>query len=506
LFAKLGILLALASDGTVGSCLAADEAPTPRPKYERAVLIRFEGTITPLLEQFLYRKLAAAEADQADLVIVEIDSPGGLVDSSFNVAHRLRDLDWAATVAFVPREALSGAAIVALGCEQIIMAPTAVLGDAGPIFLGEDSLFRHAPEKLRSDLARKIRDLAERRRRPPALAEAMVDMNLTVYEVKNRQTGARAFLSEHEIKSSPHPDQWEKGPLVLESREGSFLEVNGQRAVELTLAEGQAADREELQKLLGLTGAPQVLEPGGVDTAVDILNSAWITGLLFVVGLVALYVEFSTPGIGLGGLVSLLCFALFFWSRFLGGTAEVLEVVLFLSGVAFLAVELFVLPGFGVAGIGGLLLIVISVLMACQTFLIPETKYEWEVFGKSLMMISCSALAFLAVAASFGRHFGSLPLFNRLVLQPAGAERTARAAGGDGGDKPAPILAPANPFGVDVGDWGLAVSPLRPAGRARFGDRYLDVLTDGDFVERGRQVRIIEIQGSRIVVRDVEEA
>ena len=108
---------------------------------------------------------------------------------------------------------------------------------------------------------------------------------------------------------------------------------------------------------------------------------AWVTGLLFVVGLVALYVEVSTPGLGLGGLVSLLCFALFFWSRFLGGTAEVLEIVLFLTGVAFLAVEIFVLPGFGVAGITGLLLMLAGVLMASQTFLIPETKREWEVFG-----------------------------------------------------------------------------------------------------------------------------
>jgi len=164
-----------------------------------------------------------------------------------------------------------------------------------------------------------------------------------------------------------------------------------------------------------------------------------------------------------------------------------------------------VLPGFGVAGIAGLLLMLTGVLMACQTFLIPETKLQWEVFGASLLMISCSAAAFMAVAALLSRHFGSLPLFNRLVLEPAAPAGTARVATTADAGKPAPVLAPDNLFGVDVGDWGVAVSPLRPAGKARFGDRYLDVLTDGDFVERGRQVRIIEIQGSRIVVRDVEE-
>jgi membrane-bound serine protease (ClpP class) len=501
--AILGILPAIA--GWLASPLAAAQADPPAPKYQRAVLIRFEGTITPLLEQFLYRKLDDAEQDGADLVIVEIDSPGGLVESSFNIAHRLRDLDWAATVAYVPREALSGAAIVALGCEQIIMDPDAVLGDAGPIVLGEDFLFRHAPEKVRSDLARKIRDLAEGRNRPPALAEAMVDMNLVVYEVTDRQTGAKQFMSEHELKSSPNPDQWEKGPPVLESREGSFLEVNGRRAVELTLAEGNVNSRQQLQQQLGLTEPPRVIKPSGVDTAVYILNWPWITGLLFVVGLVALYVEVSTPGLGLGGLVSLLCFALFFWSRFLGGTAEVLEIVLFLTGLAFLAVEIFVLPGFGVAGITGLLLMLAGVLMASQTFLIPETKREWEVFGTSVLVLSCSAVVFVSAAAFLSRHFGSLPIFNRLILQPAAPDAMPHAATSTDPNKPLPVLAPDNPYGVDVGDWGLALSPLRPSGKARFGDRYLDVLTDGDFVERGRQVRIIEIQGSRIVVRDVEE-
>lgn len=501
--ARLVAWLALAAGG--GYDLVAGEAE-PAARYERPVLIRFEGVIRPLLEQFLYRKLDEAERDGADLVILEIDSPGGLVESSFNIAHRLRDLEWAATVAYVPREALSGAAIVALGCEQIIMDPEAVLGDAGPIVLGEDFLFRHAPEKVRSDLARKIRDLAEGRRRPPALAEAMVDKDLAVYEVTDRQTGATTFLSEHELKSARNPEQWEQGPLVLESREGNFLEVNGRRAVELTLAEGLADNRQQLQQRLGLAAMPRIIEPSGVDATIYILNQPWITALLFVVGLVALYVELSTPGIGLGGLLSLLCFALFFWSRFLGGTAEVLEVVLFLTGVAFMAVEIFVLPGFGVAGITGLLLMLAGVLMAGQTFLIPETRREWEVFGTSVLVLSCSAVAFVAIAALLSRHFGSLPVLNRLVLQPVAADAGSRRAATDEDlDKPLPLSAPDNPHGVDVGDWGLALSPLRPSGKARFGDRYLDVLTDGDFVERGRQVRIVEIQGSRIVVRDVEE-
>jgi membrane-bound serine protease (ClpP class) len=482
---------------------SADQAPAT---YQRPVLIHFEGPITPLLEQYLYRKLDVAQERDADVVIIEIDSPGGFVDSSFNIAHRLRDLDWARTVAFVPRQALSGAAIVALGCDEIVMNPTAAIGDAGPIIQGEDSLFRHAPEKVQSDLALRVRDLAEARERPPALAEAMVDMELVVYEVENRETGDATFMSDAEIASSDDPDVWEKGQPVLESREARFLEVNGRRAVELGLAEGIAADRAELSQVLGLAEPPLVLKATGVDTAVFILNLPLITGLLFVVGLVALYIEFASPGISIGGLIALLCFALFFWSRFLGGTAELLEVVLFVTGVIFIAVEIFVIPGFGVAGIAGALLMLASILMACQGFLVPRTARELGTFSTSLLVIACSGVVFIAAASMLSRYFGSIPILNRLALRPAPSQGSeddrnkttdgAKSAGAGGSD---------STLGVDVGDWGIAASPLRPAGKARFGDRFLDVMTDSAFVDKGRQVRIVQIQGSRVVVCDVED-
>ena len=326
----------------------------PVKTYQKGVMIEVQGVILPLLEKYLDRKLDQAQELGADLVILEIDSPGGAVDTTMNIAGRLRDLPWAHTVAYVPDEALSGAAIISLACDDIVMAPAARLGDAGPIFLGPDALFRHAPEKIRSDLARRVRDLASATGRPPALAEAMVDMDLVVYRVTNKKTGQITFMSQHEIDSSENPDVWDKGPPVLESRAGSFLEVNGDRAVELHLAAATAASLADLEQRYPLTTPPLImLRRTALDTAVDVLNLPLVTGLLFVIGAIALYVELSAPGIGIGGLISGLCFTLFFWSRFLGGTAGWLEVILVLAGVAFLAVELFVIPGFGVAGVTG---------------------------------------------------------------------------------------------------------------------------------------------------------
>ena len=470
-------------------------------EVSHGVLIRFEGPITPMLEQYFFRKLDSAKAEGADLVIVEIDSPGGFLEESINIAYRLRDLDWAHTVAYVPRQALSGAAIVALGCDEIIVAPNALLGDAGAIYQDEESLFRYAPEKIRSHLAQVVRGLAAAKGRPPALAEAMVDMNLDVYHVRNRQTRKETYKSQREIDTDPHPDQWEKLGVVFESGKKKFFEVDGTRAVALGLAQGNAASREALVERYRLKNELVVLGATGVDTAVYILNLPLVTGLLFVIGLVAIYVEFMSPGIGVGGVVAVLCFAIFFWSRFLGGTADWLEVVLFASGILFLGLEIFVIPGFGVAGITGILLILVSLIMATQSFLIPQTSRQLTELTHTLLIVGGSGAAFVVVAMILSKHYGSLPVFNQLMLRPPDPVRgfTDEAATGHPAAAAAPL---AEATVLNVGDRGIAHSALRPAGRVRFGDRYVEVATDGDFIARGRRVEVVEVSGSRIVVRE----
>ena len=141
------------------------------------------------------------------------------------------------------------------------LAASAHLGDAGPIFQGEDALFRHAPEKIRSELALRVRDLAEATGRPAALAEAMVDMDLVVYRVRNKADGQETFMSDHDIAASDDPEQWEKLQPVHESREKHFLTVNGERAVELELAEAVANSRDELKQRYALGEDLLVLEP-----------------------------------------------------------------------------------------------------------------------------------------------------------------------------------------------------------------------------------------------------
>ena len=470
-------------------------------KYSHGVLIRIEGVIGPMLAAYFERKLDAAKAEGADLIILEIDSPGGTLADSLDMAGRLRDLDFAHTVAYVPKQALSGAAIMALGCDDIIMAPTALIGDAGPIFQDANSQFRFAPEKIVSHLAQEVRGLAAAKARAPALAEAMVDKNLQVFRAKDKKTGEKTCKSKPEIEASP--EQWEIIAPIAESGHDRFLELSGRRAVEVALAQGLAETRDDLKDRYKLPGDLTILEPSGVDTFVYVLYNPFIIAILIIVGLIGLYIEFLSPGMGIGGLIAGLCFALFFWSHFLGGTANWFDVMLFAVGVLCLIAELVIIPGFGVVGLTGVVLILVSLIMACQKFLIPQNNRELTQLTHTLLIIFCSGGGFLLAAFLISKKFGSIPLFNKMMLRPPHPVYGFR-------DEPAnlanpPVASPLeNQITVKIGDVGIAQSSMRPAGKARFGAQIIEVATDGDFIPQGRRVEVVEQSGGRIIVREVE--
>jgi membrane-bound serine protease (ClpP class) len=372
----------------------------------------------------------------------------------------------------------------------------------------EGRFFQYVPEKFTGPIRQKLRTLAVAKGRPPALAEAMMDKELVVHQVEN-DGGDVTFMSDKEIedaaKSNP-PVVWRKVKQVPESGE-EFLVVNGVRAVELTIAQDNANTRDELKQRLEIAGDLTVLEWTGVDTTVMILNNPLVTGLLFVIGLIALYAEFSAPGISVGGLIAGLCFALFFWSRFLGGTAGWLEVILFVMGIVFLCVELFVLPGFGISGLTGILLLIASLVMASQNFGMPNTGVRWDTFLTNLFVVTGAMATVLIVSIVLSSYFGTIPIVNQLALKPPAvdadvAAEVAGVAGVPTALKGESAAVPALP--LQVGDEGITDSPLRPSGKVIFAEEPYDVVTEGTFIEKGTTVKIIKIRGMQVVVREVE--
>lgn len=473
-----------------------------RPQsFARPFLIELTGDIDPSDTSFLRNRLQRAKASKADLLIIEIDSPGGYKTESLAIGEMLRDLDWAYVIAYVPREAISGGALLSFGADEIYCSPDMRFGDIGPIhFDPTEFAFRLVPAKLQSVLVREARDLAEAKGYPPDLAEAMVDKDVLVYQRRGAD-GKLEFRRSHLNDNEKPGDDW---TLIEESGPERFLTLNGARAKELGIARELVANRSELVEKLKLQPDKlTVFKVNAADRVARVLNSWWATTLLIVIGLLALYLEMSSPGIGIGALVSGLCAMLFFWSHFLGGTADWLEVLLFLAGLTFLAMELFVIPGWGISGLLGLLLILTSTVMATQDFVVPSNGEQWNQFLTSLLTLLCAlALVFLG-AVLITKKIGKIPVFNQMVLAPQ-PEPEVSSESSSTKAKPAKPGVVSHPA-VSVGDWGKTDSPLRPAGRANFNGLSLDVISDGQFVEQGQQIKVVRIQGNVVVVSPIEE-
>lgn len=475
---------------------AAGEAP-------RAMIIRVDNVIEPILEHFVMRQVDRAVASGHNLLIFDIESPGGALISSLNLANTIADLSAhkIRTVAYVPKQALSGAAIIALGCDEIYLNPNAQFGDAEPIEIRPGQPFERAPEKVLSPLRESMGTLAERKQRPIALAQAMCDKDLVVYRVTHRDDGRVWYLSDDEIHRAG--DEWVKGRPVSETEGDLLLTVNGKRAHELLLAEPPVENFDELKTRLGVPHEVEIAVSARtwVDTLIFTLNTGWATTLLFIAGIMFIYLEAHFPS-GFFGILSCVSFGVFFWSRFLGGTAGWLEVVLFLLGAGCLAIEIFVLPGFGVFGISGVLLCLASLILASQTFVIPASKSDLQELVRSIGTLSGAVAGTVVLAALVSRYLPAIPLFNEMILVPPGGQFGQPRLRPDLAGERAlnPMLERDHAL---IGRQGTSVTVLRPAGRAQVGEQFVDVVSDGPFISAGRPIEVIAVEGSRVVVREI---
>lgn len=486
---------------------ALREDPTSNSKLI-ARRIRIEGVITPLIEEFIHRQIDRMLNEGANLLIFEIESPGGYLVSSQNLANIIADLDntKVRTVAYVPRQALSGAAIISLGCDDIVLHPSAQIGDSAPIEVRPNGPFERAPEKVLSVVRDIMKTLAEKKGRPAAITIAMADKDHAVFKVINKTTGEVSYMSEDDVHAAN--GEWDKKERVDETGMGNLLTVSGKRAHELQIADETVDSFDELKQRYSIPPEESVpaIGPTWVDTLVFILNDGRVTGFLFVIGIICIYAELHVPS-GLFLIISCMCFGLFFWSRFLGGTAGWLEVMLFLLGLGCIALEVFVVPGFGVFGVSGALMVLGSLILASQTFFIPTSSADYHELADHLSTLGGSLVGVIITAFALSRFLPRMPLLNRMVLVPPGAQSLNKM------NEPQlrPDLAATvgmndsllGPFAWLQGERGTTLTILRPSGKAQFGDRLVDVISDGPYIESGKHVQVIEVNGNRVVVREV---
>jgi membrane-bound serine protease (ClpP class) len=472
----------------------------------RAQMIKIDGKIEPVLEAFIERQIDRAVADGVNTIIFHIDSTGGPLQQSQNLASSIADLDpkKVRTIAYIPKEAISSAAVIAMGCDEIYMQPTARFGDARPTEGDAD----RGEERVSEDIVRHFKEalgtLAKRKNRPEGIAEAMADKTVQVFQVKNRRTGRVWYLTEAEIHNSN--GEWEKGLPVPESGRNQLLTLNGARAHELLLAEPPVRDFDDLKQRLGVPPETNIAEAARtwVDSLVFWLNTDLALFFLVVVGFICIYVELHLMT-GVLSIIAALCFALFFWSHFLGGTAGWLEVVLFLIGAGCLALEIFVIPGIGIFGVTGVLLIFSSLILASQTWHNIEPNEDYKRLSWTLGTLGGSILSVIVIAVTMSRFLPHVRVFDRMVLSPPGIGDLGHL-----GPRLRPGLADEHTAGgfleqprLLVGHEGVTITGLRPAGKAKINGRLIDVVSDGPFIPQDRRIEVVEVSGNRIVVRTI---
>ena len=471
-----------------GSALSNDPTLFQDPK---PVWIQLDGPIDPKMQNYLASRLDKARKDGANLVFLGIRSAGGIDSAAENIARMLLDAKELKTVAYIDDKALGLATVVALACDDIVMRKGAKIGDVTRLMTGRNS-FEPLSDKILGSLAERVEGIADQKGHPSAIARAMVDKSSVLMEAKDTKTGSATFVLQSKIDAEPGRYL----NAVRRKDAGQVLTLSASEAAGFGLARS-VADDEELKGLYNLKGKVIRVEgPTWVDGLVTTLNDPFISGLILFIGIFMLILEVKMPGVGLPAILSVLAFLLFFWSRFLSGTADQLEIMLFVVGLICLGLELFVFPGFGVFGMSGVLLILVSIVMASHTFVWPTQEYEYRQMATTLFQVT-SVLVVTAIGASIlGRYLPSIPIFNRLVLKPDEAhqleidEYTGK-----------PLDEGEASFVYLLGETGRTTTVLRPAGKAKFGDLLFDVMADGVFIDPDTLVEVVEIRGATVIVR-----
>lgn len=486
-------LLAFAACKSEEAGAGAEPAPT--------IVVEVRGELNVAVQARVARAIREAQSVPGSVVVLALDTPGGEVTTMGEIGDALRRASAGEkglqTVAFVEGGpnggAFSAGSYLAISCTSIYMAKGTSIGGALPVVpapipgggFGIAAADDLAEGKIVATLAARFRAVAEQTGRPPGVAAAFVDPQLGVYRVRLR-SGSEAVLDTREIEALS-----DQGEMVERLREiqppgiGRPLVLSADEAFAVGIAQGRVDGLDGLLRALGREAAPRVvLEATSGERLVRFLDTA--TPALLLLGIVLGFLEAKIPGFGLAGILSTICFGLVFYGRFLLGAAEWLEGLLFVLGLALVAVELFLAPGTLYAGVLGALLIAAGLFLSFQSFLVPRDALDLRVLTHNLAWGSGIFLASCIAILALSRFLPHSPVVVRLALAPpSGLEGTATEAARD-----LPL----------VGRVVLAASDLRPAGVIEADGRRVDAVTEGGYISRGSAVRVLGVDGNRVIV------
>ena len=420
------------------------------PQNSEVYIGTIEGDIDLGLAPYVRRVVAEAEDANANAIIFKINTFGGRVDAATQIKDAIINSNLE-TIAFIDKRAISAGSLIALSCDKIIMVPGASIGATTVV----DQTGKKQAEKAQSYMRSEMRSTAERTGRRKDIAEGMVDERV-------------------EIEG------------LVDSTQ--LITLTSEEAVSYGIADTILSSFDEVLNYSSNTNAKIVeVEVEWSENFIRFINHPIITSILMMVIMVGMFMEIKTPGWGVPGTASLIALALFFGSGYILEVASIMDILLFLAGVLLLIVEVFVIPGFGVFGIAGIILMIAGLFLGLISDL---PLIDGDILGMAVMQLAGAFVLSGIMIFLLAKTLPKTKIWNKLILK----DNINAKSGYTSNKKFAHLLKKE----------GKALTDLRPAGTVIINDRRYDAVTQGEYIEKDNKIKVIEIEGSKIVVKKLD--
>jgi len=422
--------------------------------------VPIQGVIDLGLPTFIERIIDEAEKNQAQAIIFDIDTFGGRVDAATQIKDAILDSD-VLTVAFINRRAISAGALISLSCEKIYMTGGGTIGAATAV----DMSGNKASEKVISYMREEMASTAENRNRNTDIAKCMVDEELSFTHIV--VDGDSLEVTDLEGR-----------------KEGKLITLTTEQALKYKMADGSAEDFDELLELIELSDVEvKTLSENWSENLVRFLTNPVVASLLTTFGFLGILFELQSPGWGIPGTFGAVCLTLSLSASVIVKLATKSDLLIVLVGLGLLMVEAFLIPGFGVAGLAG----IVVILWGLYMLLLPDVPVSQEVYDAAMTGLTIGLI---------GAIFALILLFRLMTKTKFWVKLTSPEiqSNEDGYN---------SSLGLEhlIGETGLATSDLRPSGWVLVNNTKIFVVTEGEFVDKDQQVTIMSVDGNRVVVR-----
>jgi len=418
-------------------------------QQKKVYYAKIESEIDLGMAPYINRVVDEAEENKADAIVFHINTFGGRVDAATQIKDAIISSK-ILTIAFIKNRAISAGSFIALSCKKIVMAPGSSIGAATVV----DQAGQKQSEKYQSFMRSEMRSVAEQNGRRVDIAQGMVDERIIV-----------------------------EG--LVDSTE--LITLTTDEALKYKIADTTASNLDEVLSEFGLKNADVItVNQNWAEEVVKFLNNSVVSSILIMLGFFGLIAEIKTPGWGLPGTMGVICLALFFGSSYILQLASGTEIILFVIGIILLGLEIFVIPGFGIAGIGGILLILASIFLA----LLGNFKFVGESeISSAIVRLATSIVGALMLVFILAKFLPKSSAFSRLILKEEEAADKGFIS---------------NPIASElVGLEGIALTTLRPAGTADFDGKRVDVVTESSYIENGKKIKVMRVEGHKVIVREI---